>query len=482
MSSKRQSYQEQKLRHQIAVQSHQIQRVFSEHHLDARIAGGTVQSQVISFDLQAQLSAGLERLRNLQGDLKNALGVTDVSLVREDGKLQLRIGRPYEPPVPLLPLLEACPDLPPATIPIGLVDDGRPVLVQFDAETVTNVLIAGSSLAGKTSLLRTMAAALALCNRQSELQLVVLDALKSPQTNPSSEGEAIRHGQQQERLLQPLNYLPHLVTDVVEGLAESASVLQFLADELTYRQEQRVALPRIIVLIDHAVTLLERGGSAVADIVLRLLQRGADAGIHLVLATSRPGAAELDTAMKANLSLRLVGRVESPNEAYQACGFRGSQADALQGLGEFVAVLGDERTYFQAAYIGDYDLHMSLTEMYGQHRPRLLAQPFGTRVRMPQEKTADKQSFSLENGEVSLEESPPEESTPPPAKQRERTTKAAMNRQNERQGRDKSEDVDVDKDVDVVRVSPNPPNPSNTTKKQSPAPKPEDDDLIFGMD
>lgn len=469
MSSKRQSYQEQKLRHQIAVQSHQIQRVFSEHQLDARIAGGTVQSHVISFDLQSQLSAGLERLRNLQGELKNALGVTDVSLLREDGKLQLRIGRPYEPPVPLLPLLEAYPDLPPATIPIGLTEDGRPMLVQFDTDTVGNVLIAGSSLAGKTTLVRTMAAALALCNRQSELQLIILDPLKAPQANSGSEEAAIRHSQPGERLLQPLNYLPHLVTDVVQGLAEGASVLQFLADELAYRQEQKVFLPRIVLFIDHAVTLLERGGSPVSDIVLRLLQRGSDVGIHLVLATSRPGAAELDTALKANFALRLVGRVESPNEAYQAAGVRGSQADALQGFGDFVAILGDERTYFQAAYIGDYDLHMSLTGLYGQQRPRLLAQPFETRVRLAQEKSVDNQTFSVKNGEVSLEE-PATEETTPPAKQRDKTAKTTATKQIEhQQGRDSAEDVHR--------------NPPNATKEKSAAPKPnDDDDLIFGMD
>lgn len=443
MSNKKQSFQEQKLHYQLAVQSHQIERVFNQHHLDARIASGVVQPQVVSFDLQSQLSAGIDRLRNLQGDLMTALGVSDVSLVREDGKLQLRIGRPYEPPVALLPLLDVCPDLPPATIPIGLAEDGRPVLVQFNSDAVANVLIAGGPLAGKTTLLRSMAAALALCNRQSELQLVILDPCKAAKVHSNGEGEALRGNTQRNGLLQPLNYLPHLVTDVVAGLVESASVLQFLADELAYRQGQNVALPRIIVLIDHVVTLLERGGSAVSDIILQLLQRGADVGIHLVMTTRRPSAAELDTALKANLSLRLAGQVETTAEAYQASGVRGSQADGLLGLGDFVAVLGDERTHFQAAYIGDYDLHMSLTGLYGTQRLRLLAQPFETRLRLQQEKTPDNQPFSVKNGQVALEEDPP---SPPPAQAAPTTTKAG------------------------------PP------KTVEPTPTTDEDDLIFGLD
>jgi S-DNA-T family DNA segregation ATPase FtsK/SpoIIIE len=452
MSTKRPSFQEQKLRYQLEVQSHQIERVLSQHRLDARVEGGMVQAQTVSFDLQAQLAAGLDRLRHLQGDLMTALGVTDISVVREDGKLQLRIGRPYEPPVPLLPLLDACPDLPPATVPIGLTEDGRPLLVQLHADAVNNVLIAGGPLAGKTTLLRSMAVALALCNRQSELQLLIIDPCKPPGKASGSEEEAFRGPAERRGLLPPLNYLPHLVTDVVTGLAESANVLQFLAGELAYRQEQGVSLPRIVVFIDHLVTLLERGGASVSDLILQLLQRGAGAGIHLVAATGRPAAAELDPALKAHLSLRLVGQLETTNEAYQASGVRGSQANALQGLGDFVAVLDDDRTHFQAAYIGDYDLHMGLSGLYGVQRPRLLAQPFATRLRLPQAEETDDKSFSVRDGQVSLQETKPAPATKRP-----------------------------EKNTRPMSISSGKPKAAPRTDAE-PAPPADDEDLIFGLD
>jgi hypothetical protein len=102
--------------------------------------------------------------------------------------------------------------------------------------------------------------------------------------------------------------------------------------------------------------------------------------------------------------------VESTSEAYQASGIRGSQADGLSGLGDFLAVPGNEgheRTRFQAAYIGDYDLHMSLSKLYDAHRQRLLAQPFATRLRLPQEPKPENQSFSVNGGRVAMEEKQP---------------------------------------------------------------------------
>ena len=52
-----------------------------------------------------------------------------------------------------------------------------------------------------------------------------------------------------------------------------------------------------------------------------------------------------------------------------------AEAEMLLGQGDFLAVIDDTQVHFQAAFIGNYDLHLTLATIH-RNRPRpLLAQP-----------------------------------------------------------------------------------------------------------
>ena len=372
-----------RLHHQLGVQAQQINRVLSHHHVPATVAGGVVRSRMISFDLQTQLAAGLERVRGLKDDLVSALGVSDVSVVREDGQWRLRVGRPDDAPVPLLRLQASLPNLPPATAAVGMADNGQPVLLRFGANRVKHVLIAGDRGAGKTTLLRSIAAGLALTHRQSALQLLVLD----PHGLDTDESDA-------PHPLRPLGLLPHILTDPTGTVDECAAIVHFLAEEMEYRRREQVQCPRIVTLIDHVVTLLDEAGDATRHDLLRLIQYGAAAGIHLVMATDQPGAPFLmDRTLRVGVSARLIGRLSDVAAERKVAGMAIDNAPVRYGQGDFLAVVGGEVTYFQAAFIGDYDdLHMSLSKLAAGARPRLLAQPYSPRPKLARE-TSDQKTF-----------------------------------------------------------------------------------------
>lgn len=395
---------ETRLRHQLNVQTRQINRVLNHHRVPATVAGGDVEPRVVNFDLQTQIAAGLERVRGLKDDIKSALGVGDVALTQDEGRWRLRVARPDDPPVPLLKLLTTIPALPSRTAAVGLADSGRPVLIRFSAGRVGHVLIAGEPGAGKTSLLRAIAAGLAFTNRQSELQLQLLDP-----GGPADKRADARHSP-----LLPLGYLPHMMTDPALGVDACAGIIHFLAEEMNYRRGERALSPRIIVFIDHCLTLLEPAAGAARSDLLRLLQYGAAAGIHLVLATDTPDSPLLDATLKATLSLRIIGRMSDPVLARRVAGVPLEQAALLYGEGDFLSVMGEEITYFQAAYLGDYDLHLKLMEMKNARRPRLLARPYHLRPRVNQgslkPESNGPQSFTLRDGVIALDGSDNESS------------------------------------------------------------------------
>lgn len=386
-----------RLRHFLDVQSRQIARVLNHHRVPASVVGGSVQSRTVSYDLQTHLTAGLERVRGLKDDLKSALGVGDVAVVREEGQWRLRVGRPEDAAVPLLRLLASLPDLPPITAAAGLADGGQPVLLRFGASRIRHLLVAGDPGAGKTSLLRAIAAGLALTNRQSTLQLLLLD----PRGLESDSATGAIHP------LRPLGYLPHMLTDPMGTLEDCTAALHFLAEEMEYRRRVRTQTPRVVALIDHVVTLADEGGATARMDLMRLIQHGAGVGIHLVMATDRPDAPlMLERTMRSCVPTRIVGRVGDEAAARKVAGRPLEQATLLYGEGDFLAVMGDDVTYFQAAYVGDYDLHMKLSELARSGRPRLLAQPYSPRPRLEDENpqlASDKQSFQWRDGMVDLE-------------------------------------------------------------------------------
>ena len=149
------------------------------------------------------------------------------------------------------------------------------------------------------------------------------------------------------------------------------------------RRQQGVKLPTIVLLIDKAAHLLEAGEESVAQPLQVLLRQGAEAGIHCVLSTRRSDTAVITNQLRANLPVRLVGQVPDAIAAQAATGLLDTQAEYLLGQGDFLAVVGGESTHFQAAYLGDYDLHLCLDDLHRNRPLALLAQPLPIRPSLP---------------------------------------------------------------------------------------------------
>lgn len=376
----------------LEIQAHQIERVLAHHAVEAEVTGGVAEGQRVSFDLHTQLSASWERLQQAVTDLKNTLGVSEVAMKRHQGRWRLQLTAAPPPPVTLLPLLESLPALPPVTATLGLGEDGDPLVVHFAPDDVTHLVVAGGAAAGKTSLLRSLVASLALTNRQAQVQLVVIHS----QATASSQ-EALRL----------LRYLPHLMLPLVHTGPAAQEALTFLVEEMGYRLERRRQRPAIVVVIDDLDILLATGGRPLLGRLSSLLQSGPQAGIHLVLSLAQFQTSPLNSLLQTHLPIRLVGRTPHATEARAASGVRESGAEKLVGRGAFVAAAyGQVQTLFQAAYLGETELAAALTQLRRAPTPILQAQPFHLRPSLSEiAATATPRAFAVQpaDGRVAFE-------------------------------------------------------------------------------
>ncbi|MFN3763872.1 MAG: FtsK/SpoIIIE domain-containing protein, partial [Anaerolineae bacterium] len=97
-------------------------------------------------------------------------------------------------------------------------------------------------------------------------------------------------------------------------------------------------LPAVVLVIDELADLLMVAGAEAERPLTRLLQRGREAGIHVVAATQKPTAAVIGSLVKANFPVRVCGKVASPEDARVATGWKGTGAERLLGRGDFIAV------------------------------------------------------------------------------------------------------------------------------------------------
>ena len=177
-------------------------------------------------------------------------------------------------------------------------------------------LIAGTTGSGKSELLQTLVASLAVANRPDEMTFLLVDY---------KGGSAFRDCVNLPHTLGMVTDLDgHLVTRVLESLAAELRRRERLLaeygakDQPDYLMKRRLdrsmpPLPRLLLIVDEFATLVREVPDFIPGMV-SLAQRGRSLGIHLVLATQRP-AGVVTADIKANTNLRIALRVLDPNES-----------------------------------------------------------------------------------------------------------------------------------------------------------------------
>lgn len=340
-----------RLQNRLRLQARVIEELFRRHGLAVHVDGGVVGSHVTSYRLRVQDEFGWERLPlpELTEDLVESLGVPDVRIRREFGQAEVEVGHGPSTGAGLLDLLEQV-SLSPLVGLLGTAS-GRPLLLNLASAETAHMLVVGGPGAGKSGLLRSLAVSLALHSRQAQLQMVCF----LPPGGERGGGSPLR----------TLAYLPHLMTSLVTDMDDIREVLAFLVAEIDYRRQAGVRLPHIVVLFDDVSCLYDARSEELASSLLRLLNEGGPAGIHLLATSGPPATARQKRLLQADWPVRVVGRL-APELAAE---IGMPDAGRLAGQGGFLVHSQGAELRFQAAALDDFDLQLCLDELQQSRRP-----------------------------------------------------------------------------------------------------------------
>jgi S-DNA-T family DNA segregation ATPase FtsK/SpoIIIE len=330
------------------MQADTIEAVMARHKVSGRVKGGVVTPRFVQFQVSTDVGAKVKQVTNLADEFAMALGKREARVYRKNGAINIEIPRAEVEPVRLLPLCSRLATIPAFSAVLGVEEDGTPLLVRLTAPDVAHILIVGTTGSGKTALARTLLTSLAMHNRQSQVQLVLID--------PKGRGFG------------PLAQLPHVLGNVVTDAKAAVERLRWVVEEMERRDHEQVSRPLLAVAIDELADLLQTGGPTVEAMITRISQRGREAGIHLVACTQKPTSALIGGAIKANFPVRLVGSVASRDEARYATGLADSGAEKLEGKGDFLLVSKGATVRFQAAWLGPQDLDKVVATLTGGQR------------------------------------------------------------------------------------------------------------------
>ncbi len=313
-------------RRQLEMQSDRIEAVLASHKVAGRVWGATVTPRFIRFQVTTAMGTRVNKVSDLSEEIALSLGVRSARIYRQN----------ESEPVRLLPLCRRVGQAPPLTAVLGLDEEGAPLLLRLPSPDVVHVLVAGTTGSGKTALARSLLLSLALYNSPDALRLVLVD--------PKGRGFG------------PLAGLPHVIGRVAAGPESGGKALVWLVKEMERRDAVGASSPLIVAGVDELADLLVTGGKAVEMALIRLAQRGREAGIHLVACTQKPSAEVVSGLLKANFPVRLVGAVASPEDAKVASGIAATGAEKLLGRGDFLLVARGEVMRFQAAYAAEEEM------------------------------------------------------------------------------------------------------------------------------
>ncbi len=313
-----------------------INLIFDQLHIGAKVVGSTVGPCVTRYDVQTNSDVSINTVARYVEDISirlNGVPIRFEKIVYGKATSGLEIQNAVRTNVGLRESIEKLPTGPKYLryIPFGKNITGE--LLSANLSDFPHMLVAGTTGSGKTIFMHSLILSLIMRNKPDELKIVLIDPKKVEMAYYEK--------------------IPHLLCPNISQSNKAYVAMKKLVDEMERRYNLFAAnrvrdikgfnefaktanlqpLPYIVVFIDEYADLVEE----VKDIkgpVVRIAQKARAAGIHLVIATQRPSVNVIDGVIKANVSVRVALAVASQVDSISIINQAG--AETLAGNGDMI--------------------------------------------------------------------------------------------------------------------------------------------------
>ena len=335
--------------------------ILEQFGVNATLVATHIGPSVTKFELRPEVGVRVNRISNLQQDIKMGLAAKDIRIEAPiPGKNTVGIEIPNVEKT-VVNIRELIRQLPSGSedkkLLFALGKDLMGNCIYGELNKMPHLLIAGATGSGKSVCVNSIITSILMRATPDEVKMLLIDPKKVEFTQymniPHLIGPVITDGEEASRALK-------VVVKMMEDrydLFAKAGVRNIAGYNAKIAQENKLTkMPWVVVIIDELADLMLVAAKDVEASIQRITQLARAAGIHLVVATQRPSVDVITGVIKANIPSRIAFAVSSAIDSRTILDQQG--AEKLLGLGDMLYIPQGENNPIrvQGCFVSDEEV------------------------------------------------------------------------------------------------------------------------------
>ncbi|MEG0735519.1 MAG: DNA translocase FtsK [Longicatena sp.] len=332
---------------------------------------------VTKFEVKPDLGVRVNKISNLQYDIKMALAAKDIRIeapIPGKSAVGIEIPNVEKTNVTMKELMKSIPEkYDDSKLLFALGKDLMGNSVYGELNKMPHLLIAGATGSGKSVCVNSIITSILMRAKPDEVKMLLVDPKKVEFTPfkeiPHLIGPVITDGEEANRALKVIVTMMDNRYELF-SMAGVRNIAGYNAYIENHPEDGLQKLPWIVVIIDELADLMLVAAKEVEASIQRITQLARAAGIHLIVATQRPSVDVITGVIKANIPSRIAFAVSSAVDSRTILDQMG--AEKLLGYGDMLYTpIGETHaTRVQGVFVSDGEVQDICDYVSKQAKPK----------------------------------------------------------------------------------------------------------------